>query len=127
MSAASEKDGKSRPVGQQPLERTQPLPAGSVPDEGIGLAETVDRAAAETKAFAVRKARDVRDAAEQGLEEALGFVRARPIASLLIGFGLGYALGLLGAGAVRRAVRPGPPKIHAREIRLREGPAGRAS
>ena len=61
--------------------------------------------AGDVKAFAVRKAHDVRDAAEEKTEEVMRFLRARPIESVLVGAAVGYFLGWLASKAVmdRRA------------------------
>ena len=58
--------------------------------EGAGRIVGTARAVADTAADKVRVARDV---AEEKSEEVIAWVRERPVASLLIAFGVGYLFG----------------------------------
>jgi ElaB/YqjD/DUF883 family membrane-anchored ribosome-binding protein len=75
---------KANQIGEKAAELGESL------GEGAGHMVGTVRAVAENAADKVRAARDV---AEAKTEEVLTWVRARPVASVLIAFGVGYLLG----------------------------------
>jgi ElaB/YqjD/DUF883 family membrane-anchored ribosome-binding protein len=75
---------KANQIGEKTAE------LGESVGEGAGRIVGTARAVAENAADKMRAARDV---AEEKTEEVLAWVRARPVASVLIAFGVGYLLG----------------------------------
>jgi hypothetical protein len=71
-----------------------------------GLLQQAGEAAKDVKAFAVRKARDVRDVAEQKTERLVAIMKARPVESVLIGVAIGYLLGWLSGKVVQSRTAP---------------------
>jgi ElaB/YqjD/DUF883 family membrane-anchored ribosome-binding protein len=69
-----------------------------------GVLEKAQRAARDVKVLAEAKARDVQHLAERTTDDVMKFIAARPVASVLIGVGVGYVLGWLAAGAARRTL-----------------------
>ena len=86
-----------KPIGAE-FEAVRPLHEQAGGDGGV--LHKASAVAGDVKAFAVRKAHDVRDVAEEKTEEVMRFLRARPIESVLVGAAVGYFLGWLASKAV---------------------------
>jgi ElaB/YqjD/DUF883 family membrane-anchored ribosome-binding protein len=79
---------------QKGIQESGSLAAGESVTEGAArIANEARAVAGDTARFAKSKAEALRGLAEEKTDEALAWVRARPLASVMIALGVGYLLG----------------------------------